>query len=923
MGKAFPKGTDIQAEIEQLRRENSELKAGLEALGRAEFSFWAMLAATDDCVFIKDRQGRYLLVNPAAERILGRPAREIMGRRAEDFFDADTCRQISTTDAAALRGETSDAEIDGNFGGRRRVLKIIKFPLRDLSDEVAGLCEVARDITQRREAELALGQSESMHRRLVELAPEAILVYADEKIAFVNPAGRRLLGARHSEDLIGRSVYEIIHPMDHEKVRRRLRVINEGQVPPLTEYRLAEGLRGASCVESAGALIDHQGRPAVLTIYRDITEKKRMEEDLRRSEEKFRRIVETANEGVIVVDVDFRIVFVNALMAEMLGYAQEEMIGRPVEEFVAPEHRADVAIQKSLRLAGIKARFERRLLRKDGQMVWTMVSATSLHKPDGQLDCSFAMYTDITTQKQVTAEMRRERAYFQQLLERLPEAVAVLDEHGRIVQINEEFTRLFGYTKDEARGVMLYSLVSSPEYKAEANDIRVRVLSGERLEVETIRRRKDGSDVEVSIVTAPKIQDNKIVGLFALYRDIGPRKQIEKENQTLAAQLRQAQKMEAVGTLAGGVAHDFNNILAAVIGFTEISLLALPKDSPVRRNLERALQSSQRASSLVRQLLTFSRRVETNLKPLDINAEIRHAVEILERIIPKMVAMEMELAPDLPHVNGDPNQVEQVLINLATNAADAMPDGGKIVFETGAMEIDPASGLDRSGLEPGRHVVLRVTDTGHGMEAATMEKIFDPFFTTKGPGKGTGLGLSTVYGIVKSHGGQIFCHSRPGQGTRFEIFLPAGPDADVEQAGGRPPREEAPGGTETILLVDDEPSIRDLVEMTLGASGYTVIPAESGERALEIFGARGREIGLVILDMGMPGMGGQKCLRELMARDPGARVLVASGYAAGLRLDNGDLPGAAGFIAKPFRRGELLRKIRAILDGPPRRGPAS
>jgi PAS domain S-box-containing protein len=409
-------------------------------------------------------------------------------------------------------------------------------------------------------------------------------------------------------------------------------------------------------------------------------------------------------------------------------------------------------------------------------------------------------------------------------------------------------------------------------------------------------------------------QDGHPLRVIGTYTDITQRKQAEEDRIKLEDQLRQAHKMEAVGTLAGGIAHDFNNILAAITGYTELACDAVSEGKDNTKFLENVLKSSERAKVLVQQILAFSRRAETDMKPMDLNHEVFATAQLIERMIPKMISIELHLDKDLRLIKGDPNQIEQALLNLAGNAKDAMPNGGKLIIETRNVTLDQEYTNGRLGLLPGEYVQLTVSDTGHGIDKDTLDHIFDPFYTTKELGKGTGLGLASVYGIVKSHGGEITCYSEPGSGAAFKVYLPVFQQEvrDSLEAPRQP--QQLQGGTETLLLVDDEDSLRDLGSQTLSMAGYSVITAQSGEEALEVYHSRAADIDLVIMDLGMPGMGGQKALKAILEVDPRAKVMIASGYAVNGSVKKAMQDGAAGYVAKPFLRAELLTMVRSVLD---------
>ncbi len=400
-----------------------------------------------------------------------------------------------------------------------------------------------------------------------------------------------------------------------------------------------------------------------------------------------------------------------------------------------------------------------------------------------------------------------------------------------------------------------------------------------------------------------------------LQQQIEERNRMEEDRKRLEELFRQSQKMEAVGTLAGGVAHDFNNILQMISG--QVQLLLIKKDSsdPEVATLCEINQTVSRASELVRRLLTFSRKMETAPQRMNLNVMVISTVKLLSRTIPKMITIESHLDENLRDVMADYNQMEQILMNLTSNASDAMPEGGtlKIATENCTVDADQSRFLD---VAPGSYVVLSVADTGTGMDESVKKRIFEPFFTSKEIGKGTGLGLSTVYGIVQDHNGHISCYSEPGNGTRFFIYLPvAGGTAKVEVAGQQEEDTKTLSGLETILVVDDEAIVREIAEDMLSRFGYKIYLCQSGEEALEMYTQLGDEIDLIITDLGMPGMGGEKLVENLLTMDPLAKIIVASGYAdPSLDGRGASLTGARTYIQKPYHLKKMLGTIRQVLD---------
>jgi PAS domain S-box-containing protein len=410
-------------------------------------------------------------------------------------------------------------------------------------------------------------------------------------------------------------------------------------------------------------------------------------------------------------------------------------------------------------------------------------------------------------------------------------------------------------------------------------------------------------------------QDGKPRRVIGTHTDVTRRKHAEAEKERLEVQLHHAQKMQAVGTLAGGIAHEFNNLLAIIIGYAQLAKGLGQRREDNTGDIAQIIDAADRASALVRQMLTFSRKTAAERKPLNLNSTIAQAVRMLELTLPRNIGIETHLAPDLPPVLGDGSQLEQVLINLATNARDAMPDGGSLSLQTEFVSLPETVCELCGGIFAGDHVLLTVADTGHGMDQHTRDQMYEPFFSTKGVGKGTGLGLSVVFGLVREHGGHINCQSQAGVGTTFKLYLPvvrgkAPGQGDLSQGAPAP----LPRGSETILLVDDEEALRNLGAAYLGELGYQVVSARGGEEALEIYQARAVEIALVALDLGMPGMGGQKCLKALLALNPQVKVVVVSGYTAHAQVQESLDSGAKAFVAKPYGQADLAGTVRQVLD---------
>jgi signal transduction histidine kinase/CheY-like chemotaxis protein len=452
------------------------------------------------------------------------------------------------------------------------------------------------------------------------------------------------------------------------------------------------------------------------------------------------------------------------------------------------------------------------------------------------------------------------------------------------------------------------------ESQEEFRGFRERIRSGQTLDgVEVRRQKRDGTPIDYSIYASPLHDaEGRISGNIAVLVDITERKRAEAEREKLQAQLFQAQKMESIGTLAGGIAHDFNNLLTVILGYSDLLLIRKDERDPAYADVAKINLAARNGADLVKRILTFSRKSEISPRPVNLNHEIEQAKKLLTRTIPKMIEIKLKLSDKLATVNADPTQMEQVLMNLAVNARDAMPDGGELTIETENATLDKEYCGMHLGVKPGDYVLMSVSDTGHGIGKETLNHIFEPFFTTKGIGQGTGLGLAVVFGIVEQHGGHITCYSELGQGTTFRIYLPVIQNETKAETPTDMP--VLPRGTETILLVDDEEMITDVGKRILERSGYSVLTAADGKKALKLYRKEREKISLVILDLLMPEMGGNECLQALRKIDPQVKVLVASGFAAEGRTKDAIETGAKGSVRKPYDMRQFLQAVREVLD---------
>ena len=509
---------------------------------------------------------------------------------------------------------------------------------------------------------------------------------------------------------------------------------------------------------------------------------------------------------------------------------------------------------------------------------------------------------------------------FSAVAETAADAIISADHHGNIVYFNPAAERIFGYAARDILGRPL-TLLMAERFREAHRQGMARLLATEEARViggtaEFVGLKKEGTEfpLELSLASWKVSGDTFFTGII---RDITARKQAEKALADREAQLRQAQKMESVGRLAGGVAHDFNNLLTVIIGTSELVLKELPADAPIRKSLDEVIKAGHRAESLTRQLLAFSRKQLMTPIVLNLNAVATNMESMLRRLIGEDIQLTLALHPAIHLVKADPGQIEQVVMNLAVNARDAMPNGGKLLIETSNVDLDRSSADPHRDVEPGPYALLAVSDTGHGMDATTIAHLFEPFFTTKEVGKGTGLGLATVYGIVKQTGGYVYAYSEPGLGACFKIYLPQA--AEALRAGRMPVPSTVPlsGGKETILLVEDEEQVRTIARVVLERQGYTVLEAENGTAALAMCERDTTRIDLILTDVIMPGMNGRALTDRLVTDERTPKVLYMSGYTDEAIVHHGVLDPNTAFLSKPFTTDGLVRKVRDVLDCAP------
>jgi PAS domain S-box-containing protein len=641
---------------------------------------------------------------------------------------------------------------------------------------------------------------------------------------------------------------------------------------------------------------------------RHVLERRLAEKKLRESEERFQELTANIQQVLWMIDAkEAKMLYINLAYESMWGRSRQSLLDDPQSymEGIHPLDKEWMILENAAMYQTGYIDVECRVVRPDGSVRWVWIKGNPVVQQD-QIVRLVGVVKDITDRRRLTAERDALLARVQLQIQRMPLVYILFDADFRIIDWNPAAEQTFGYTREEAVGKEPNDLIPL-SFRAGGAKILERIRSGD-LAAHSVNENltKDGRTITCEWFNTPLMtEDGRFDGLLCLSRDITQIKELEE-------QFRQAQKMEAVGQLAGGVAHDFNNLLTIISGYSEILLATLGSSDPMRESVKAISEAGERAASLTRQLLAFSRKTVLEPKVLDLNAVVRETEKFLRRLIGEDILLTAVLDPAISRVKVDPGQLGQVLMNLAVNARDAMPRGGKLTVETRNVELDQEYAGLHAEVKPGRYVLLSMADTGTGMTPEVKTRIFEPFFTTKGVGKGTGLGLAVVLGIVKQSEGQVQVYSEQDIGTTFKLYFPAveeevsAPKGLDSGHGGR--------GTETVLLVEDEDGVRGLAVLVLQAYGYKVMAASNGKEALRLVEKRSSGVDLLVTDVVMPGMGGPELADALRPRFPRMKVLFSSGYTDDAVVRHGLLQEQVAFVQKPYTPVALVKKVRQVLD---------
>ncbi len=709
---------------------------------------------------------------------------------------------------------------------------------------------------------------------------------------------------------------DLVHPPDLPALNAALeRARRTGDFA--AEYRVVHADGSVHWIQAKGRMFaDADGSPGRLVGFMlDVTDQRHAEAELHRQTVVLDELITSAPEAIIMYDADWRVVRVNREFTRLFGYAVDEVVGTDMTKRLTPGDRA-AEVDDARRRLGLGEHVSLETVRqhKDG----TLLEVSALGAPiwvGGERIGAFLIFRDISERKRNEAELLRQTVLLDELFESGPEAVVLLDLDGRVIRTNREFGVTFGYAAEEAAGRLIFELIVPEDQLESSHGLKAVVMSGERATIECERRRKDGTRIHVSLMGAPIMLGGKLIGMFALYRDISERKLAEAEQARLQTRLRQAEKMEAVGRLAGGIAHDFNNILGGILGYGEMVFAEAAEGTRMKRYARNVLTAANRARDLVDQILTYSRSQHANRVPVEIDRVVKETLELVRGSLAAGIALDLALPAAPQIVIGDPTQLHQVVMNLCTNALHAMSGSGTLRVALEAADIAAERVLAHGTLAPGRYVRLTVADTGSGMDAATLARAFEPFFTTKEVGRGTGLGLSLIYGIVTDSGGAIHLASEVGRGTTFEIYLPRAEVRAIipEAADGPVPR----GNGERVLLVDDEEPLIAMTAEVLTQLGYRAAPFTDGRTALEAFEETPEAFQVLVTDEVMPALTGTELARRVRHLRPNLPVVLVSGYSGPILKQRALGAGISELLKKPVQSRELAAALARALHRAP------
>jgi PAS domain S-box-containing protein len=892
------------------------------------------LNSIGDGVIATDTRGRITRMNPVAETLTGWSFEEAAGQFLDRVFhivNAQTGERVENPvhkvqATGMIVGMANHTKLIAR-GGAEYQISDSGAPITDKEGNTLGVVLVFRDVTHEYLLHEELQASETRFRELFDNMNSGVAVYqaVDEGKDFVfldlNKAGEKIDNIE-AGSVSGQRVTQVFPNVQEFGLLDVMQRVWRTGVPeqlPVSEYK---DERIAGWREN---FIYKLPSGEVVAVYDDVTRRKQVEMELLHSEKKYRTLFETMAQGVVYQDPEGAIISANPAAERILGLSQDQMQGRTSmdpqwkavdedkNELPGERHPAMVALQTGKPVVDfVQGIFNPQI----NEYVWIIVnSMPQFAEHTNEILQVYSTFLDITERKRAEESLKQSEARYRELFNSIRDAILVSDAERNIIDCNTAFTDLFGYSQQELRGRKTSAVYNDlSEYKKMGLELTENIKNPQFIYTINYKTKEGRVFPGETNVFYLKKNSGEITGFIGLIRDVSEREEVQAERDRLEMQLRQAQKMEAIGRLAGGVAHDFNNFLTTISGNAQLGLMDLEKGQELYEIMQEIKEAGERAGNLTRQLLAFSRKQILQPEILDLNDVILDLEKMLRRLIGEDISLVVQTAADLGLVEADPGQMEQVIMNLAINARDAMPEGGKVTIEVANVQLDESYSRQHAHLiTPGPYVMLAVSDTGIGMGPEIQNLVFDPFFTTKAKDKGTGLGLSTVYGIVKQSRGDIWVYSEPGKGTTFKIYLPR-TEETVPGQRPEPDREPCPLGSETVLVVEDDESVRKIAVRNLIRFGYTVLSAASADEAYQLCLERRGEIDLLLTDVVMLGMSGKELVDSLQKEKVDMKVVYMSGYTDNAIVHHGVLDPGICFLQKPFSPESLASKIREALD---------
>ena len=898
----------------------TERKRAEQALRESEERFRLAFENANTGVCLVDLDGNLTRVNNKMCETFGYTKEELERMTVNDIAHPEDIDKSPEFIQKTLRGEIDRSMFEKRYlhkKGHVVTCQVSSSLVRGANGSPLYFISHVHDITDRKQAEAHIRESQQRFQGLVETLSDWIWEVDQNGIyTYVSPKVKDLLGY-DPEEVLGKTPFDLMEPEEAERVKDAFESLLSTRQPLVALENVNRHKDGHMVmIETSGIpFFDAEGRfKGYRGVDRDITGRKQTEEALKERQETIKAIIETSQDWIWAIDHHGMHTYSNPAIERILGYGPEEIVGRSSLDVM---HEDDKKMVESILRDSEEKRcgWNNLLLRwrhKNGTYRYLESNAVPILNAKGDLVGFQGVDRDITERKKAEEALQKEREISLSILENAPYGVALIDKGGEYVYINPEFTNITGYAlQDIPTGKDWFQKAfSNPKDRERMIQVWKKDRSkGNMINREFSINRKDGKTNEIE-TRSTFLRDGRAVMVL---HDTTEQKRAEEEMKSLQEQLRQSQKMEAIGRLAGGIAHDFNNLLTIIKGYSQLSLIELKEDTPLKGNIEHIHTATDRAADLVRQLLAFSRRQILEMKAWDLNTILTNLQNMLRRLIGEDIKLTTILAEDLGRVKTDLGWIEQAIMNLVVNARDAMPSGGKLTIETGNAVLDEAYVSGRVGVKPGRYVMFSVSDTGVGMTPEVRERLFEPFFSTKEKDKGTGLGLSTVYGIVKQSDGDIWVYSEPGKGSTFKIYLPR-VDEPPEQLREKVSGDELLRGSETILLVEDEEEVRKLAVRVLERQGYKVLAARDGDEALLICEGHQDPIHLMLTDVVMPGMNGYELAERLESLHPRMKVLYMSGYTDNAIVLHGVLVEGVNYIQKPFTVDALTKKVREVLE---------